>query len=518
MIGSVDKNEIVRMFRNASEFETKGKLKEAIAELEAAVTMNPADGNIYNRLGDLYVKIGKIPEAVSTYRRGIVAYRNDTFYRNSLALCKKILKYDSGHIEIYFVIGELLVSLDERSEAFNYLFEYVEKLKPQNQVAEIVKTLDYIRDQGVKDPRIIDRLVANYRAAGRDDRAELLTNPEVPAEPKAEEVKFVYDRTIKILLIEDDEDDYLIAKKMLAEIKDIRFDLQWKSTYATGLEAMVKNEYDIVLLDYQLGEKNGLDLLREAGEKGCVLPVILLTGYGGREVDLEAMRAGAVDYLVKGRVDANILDRSIRYAIERHRLVHALRESKEQYRNQVMKAMSLLNALNESQEKLRTQAIRDDLTGLFNRRHFMDIMGMAVSSAQRHSHSLSLCICDLDGFKEINDRYGHQLGDEVLKTFAGIITENLRLETAAGRYGGDEICLLFPLASAEDVVKAIERIRTQLGQTQFTAENGEKFEVQATFGVAELSATMGQADLFKLADQALYEAKAAGKNQILIKK
>jgi two-component system cell cycle response regulator len=518
MIGSADKNEIVRLFRNASDFESKGKLKEAIAELETAITMNPADGNIYNRLGDLYVKNGKIPEAVSTYRRGIVAYRNDTFYRNSLALCKKILKYDPGHIEIYFVIGELLVSLDERTEAFYYLFEYVEKLKPQKQVAEIVKTLDYIRDLGVKDPRIIDRLVANYRAADRSDRAELMINPEAPAEPKAEEVKLIYDRTIKVLLIEDDEDDYLITKKMLAEIKDIRFDLQWKSAYAIGLEAIVKNEYDIVLLDYQLGEKNGLELLREAGEKGCVLPVILLTGFGGREVDLEAMRAGAVDYLIKGRVDANTLDRSIRYAIERNRLVHALRESKEQYRSQVLKAMSLLNALNESQEKLRTQAIRDDLTGLFNRRHFMDIMGMAVSSAQRHSHSLSLCICDLDGFKEINDRYGHQLGDEVLKTFAAIITENLRLETAAGRYGGDELCLLFPLANAEEVVKAIERIRTQLGQTHFTAENGEKFEVQATFGVAELSGTMGQTDLFKLADQALYEAKAAGKNQIAIKK
>ncbi len=518
MIVPVDKNEITRLFRSASEFEAKGKLKEAVTELETAVTMNPGDGNIYNRLGDLYVKIGRIPDAVSTYRRGIDAFRNDTFYRNSLALCKKILKHDPGYIEIHFVIGELLVSLEERSEALHYLFEYVEKLKSKNKVTEIVKTLDYIRGLDLKDQRTINRLADNYKAVGRSDLAELLTGPAAPPEAPSEEVKLIYDRTIRVLLIEDDEDDYLIAKKMLAEIKDIRFDLQWKSAYNLGLEAVCKNEFDIVLLDYQLGEKNGLDLLREAGEKGCTLPVILLTGFSGREVDLEAMRSGAVDYLVKGRIDANGLDRSIRYGIERNRLVHALRESKEQYRNQVVKAMALLNALNENQEKLRTQAIRDDLTGLFNRRHFMDIMGMAVSSAKRHSHSLSLCICDLDGFKEINDRYGHQLGDEVLKTFAGIITENLRLETAAGRYGGDELCLLFPLANGEEVVKAIERIRSQLSQITFTAENGEKFQVQATYGIAELSGDMGQKELFKMADQALYEAKAAGKNQIVIKK
>ena len=124
---------------------------------------------------------------------------------------------------------------------------------------------------------------------------------------------------IKILLVEDDEDDYIIARDLLAEIPGHRFALDWVNTFAKGLSAMVLNQHDVVLVDYRLGAENGVTLLRMALEQGCQAPVILLTGAGQHEIDIEAMQAGAADYLVKASLRADTLERSIRYAIQRKR-------------------------------------------------------------------------------------------------------------------------------------------------------------------------------------------------------
>ncbi len=127
--------------------------------------------------------------------------------------------------------------------------------------------------------------------------------------------------TVRVLLVDDDEDDFVMARDLLAEIKSAaRFDLEWIATYDEALERMRQCVHDVCLLDYRLGERTGLELLREALEGGCNLPVILLTGHGDREVDVEAMKAGAMDYLVKGQADPALLERSIRYAIERKRV------------------------------------------------------------------------------------------------------------------------------------------------------------------------------------------------------
>ena len=126
---------------------------------------------------------------------------------------------------------------------------------------------------------------------------------------------------IKVLLVEDDEDDYILTRTLFSEITGQRFQVEWLKNYATGLEGMARNQHDICLVDYRLGAHNGIELLRAAQEKGCRAPIILLTGQGEHEIDLEAMKAGAADYLIKGRLEARLLERSIRYAIERKRAV-----------------------------------------------------------------------------------------------------------------------------------------------------------------------------------------------------
>jgi diguanylate cyclase (GGDEF)-like protein/PAS domain S-box-containing protein len=133
------------------------------------------------------------------------------------------------------------------------------------------------------------------------------------------------------MLVDDDEDDYVMTRDLLAELGRGGFLLDWVSSYEGARAAVVRGEHDVYLLDYRLGERSGLDLLREAGGEGRGAPMILLTGQGGDEVDAEAMRAGAADYLIKGRLEAPLLGRSIRYAVERARVSRALRESEERY-------------------------------------------------------------------------------------------------------------------------------------------------------------------------------------------
>src|SRR5437016_4247698 len=123
----------------------------------------------------------------------------------------------------------------------------------------------------------------------------------------------------RVLLVEDDEDDYILTRELLSEVQGQRFALDWARSFPEGLKQMCLNQHDVVLLDYRLGAHNGVELLTVAVERGCQAPIILLTGSGQHQVDLEAMQAGASDYLVKSLLQPHSLERSIRYAIQRKR-------------------------------------------------------------------------------------------------------------------------------------------------------------------------------------------------------
>jgi two-component system CheB/CheR fusion protein len=132
---------------------------------------------------------------------------------------------------------------------------------------------------------------------------------------------------IRVLLIEDDEDDYVLTRSLLSESKDTKFRLDWVSSYAEAVDAIEGAQHAVYLVDHNLGPDDGLELVKRysAGP----VPMIMLTGQEGREIDLEAMRSGAIDYLVKGQINAALLERSIRYSIERKRTEEALRRKDE---------------------------------------------------------------------------------------------------------------------------------------------------------------------------------------------
>ncbi|WP_437535158.1 ATP-binding protein [Sorangium sp. So ce726] len=124
---------------------------------------------------------------------------------------------------------------------------------------------------------------------------------------------------MKVLLVDDDEVDHLVTRRLLRDAPRTRYDVTWLSSSDEAIQALRAGGYDVCLLDFRLDARTGLDVVREANHLGCAIPIIMLTGVGDEEIDMAAMSAGVADYLVKGRFDAQILERTIRYAIEHKR-------------------------------------------------------------------------------------------------------------------------------------------------------------------------------------------------------
>ena len=150
------------------------------------------------------------------------------------------------------------------------------------------------------------------------------------------------ERPIHILVIDDDEDDFFLVTELLHDISPGQYVLEWASTYQKGIDALENNTYDVFLVDYRLGPNTGIDVLHRIQQMPNQLPVIMLTGKGDYKIDQEAMQAGAYDYLVKGEITADLLERSIRYALDEYNHRRSIEESEKKYYGIFEKAHDLI--------------------------------------------------------------------------------------------------------------------------------------------------------------------------------
>jgi len=152
-------------------------------------------------------------------------------------------------------------------------------------------------------------------------------------------------RRLKVLLIEDDEDDFILVRDLLMESRALDYELEWVATYDEALDEIRRRRHDVYLLDYYLGDRNGLDLLQTAVGEGCSVPIILLTARKDREIDLRAMEAGAADYLVKSLITEDLLERSIRYSVKQKQTEEFLSESEGKFHRLSLEFHTLLDAI-----------------------------------------------------------------------------------------------------------------------------------------------------------------------------
>ena len=138
---------------------------------------------------------------------------------------------------------------------------------------------------------------------------------------------------VKLTIIDDDEDDFILTEDLLSDIEGFQFEVDWVNDFELAENLLTKSESDIYLIDYRLGKLSGLDLLIHARKTGCKKPIIILTGQGDREIDMQAMKNGADDYLVKSAIDVEKLERSIRYALERYHTLEKLNHSEVKYKS-----------------------------------------------------------------------------------------------------------------------------------------------------------------------------------------
>ena len=165
---------------------------------------------------------------------------------------------------------------------------------------------------------------------------------------------------------------------------------------------------------------------------------------------------------------------------------------------------------------VKRQAITDELTQLANRRRFTETLAVEVRRAERFAEPLALVLADLDDFKQINDRYGHQAGDEVLRRFADVLRENVRDFDLPVRYGGEEFAVLLPETGLDGGELLARRLQTALLRLRLPEIGGDRPPVTASFGVAAFPAAGNAEELLSAADGALYRAKEAGKNRVTL--
>jgi len=290
----------------------------------------------------------------------------------------------------------------------------------------------------------------------------------------------------RILLIDDDRLQYRLTQAHLKNFRGERYELEWAPTYEEGLDKLLFGHQVACLLDYQLGDRDGLQLIREAVEKGCRTPIVFLTAETAERVDIAAMNAGALDYLVKGEITPRVLERSLRYALK----------------------------LGETLEALRRLATRDQLTGLLNRREFERILTEEEERARRFGHTLALVMVDVDHFKVVNDTHGHPVGDVVLREVARRVAGEVRSVDRVVRFGGEELVLILVQTNREEALAAARRVGAAVEKTPILVGSNIALNVTVSAGVAVLpdDAESGPA-LLNAADKALYAAKARGRNR-----
>jgi diguanylate cyclase (GGDEF)-like protein len=291
----------------------------------------------------------------------------------------------------------------------------------------------------------------------------------------------------KVLLIDDDRMQFRITQAHFKSFQTDFFDLDWAATYEDGLARLLSGDYTACLLDYQLGERDGLQLIGEAVGQGCRTPIVFLTAETADRIDIAAMNAGALDYLVKGEITPRAIERSLRYALK----------------------------LGETLEALRQLATRDQLTGLLNRREFDRIMEEEQERAWRFGHPLALIMVDLDHFKVVNDTRGHPMGDSVLREVARRLSEQVRTVDRVARLGGEEFGLILMQTDRAGAFEVAQRLCTAIRQEPIFADDPRGLNVTASAGVAALPLdARTSTELVAAADKALYAAKAAGRDRV----
>jgi len=281
-------------------------------------------------------------------------------------------------------------------------------------------------------------------------------------------------------MVEDNQDYAWMLQLVLSEMDRDGYRLQSVNTLEDAVQMIQDEEcvIDVILLDISLPDSQGYETFRRLHSIATEIPIIVMAAKDDHQIGLKAVREGAQDFIVKGETDVTHLMRSIDYAIERHR-----------------------NTM-----ELKRLSFIDELTGLLNRRGFLNMAEHHLKIADRTQRETLLFFADMDGLKQINDTFGHQYGDHALRAIASILETTFRSSDLIARLGGDEFTILAidaPKQNADQIL-----IRLQNNIDVFNA-NSQTYQLSLSVGVARFHSNE-EIDLDKMlakADRELYQHK-----------
>ncbi len=303
----------------------------------------------------------------------------------------------------------------------------------------------------------------------------------------------------KVLLVEDDPVQANVTKKIL---QTTGYDVLWSQDGINAIKTVKMMKPDIILLDVILPGLDGYEVCRwlKLDENARGIPVIMLTVKKELSDKISGLQIGADDYLPKPYNELE-LNARIYASLRTKALQDELRTKNKQ--------------LEELLGKVEYMAITDALTGLYNRRRFHDVLSKEFERSKRYANPVSLIMLDIDHFKKVNDNYGHQTGDTVLREVGSIITASIRDIDTASRFGGEEFMVVLPNTEKENAKVGAERMRAAIAQHIFPEIEGP---ITVSIGVTGLPdpGLANEDRLVRCADYALYRAKQNGRNRIEI--
>ncbi|NDY43197.1 GGDEF domain-containing response regulator [Dissulfurirhabdus thermomarina] len=284
-----------------------------------------------------------------------------------------------------------------------------------------------------------------------------------------------------ILLVEDNPTDAALIQEILAAKATHEFDVHHVDTLRKAEGYLDRMGCDIVLLDLNLPDGRGLEVLDRVQARAADTPVVIISAVEDEQLALEAVRRGAEDYLFKGQADPALIVRSLRYARERYRL----------------------------RMELRSLTLTDELTGCNNRRGFFTLAAQVFKTARRAGAVLELLFVDMDNLKAINDRMGHEAGDQALAALGTLLRKVVREPDVVARVGGDEFAVLAQV-SGKDAGKALEkRILKAIEAYNAGVEADRRLSVSIGRAACTMEDDCTITEMLARADELMYRHKKA---------
>jgi len=297
-----------------------------------------------------------------------------------------------------------------------------------------------------------------------------------------------------ILVVDDTESNIDILVELLGDDYEVMVSLDGEG----ALEIAQEDDIDLILLDIMMPEMDGYEVCNRLKEKEKTkhIPIIFLTAKSDEDSIEKAYDVGGTDYVTKPFRPKELL----------------ARVKKE------LTMQKLIQDLQQTQKELQELSVTDPMTKLYNRRYFSDLSLELVELTKRNNHELSLIMLDIDKFKNVNDTYGHDVGDEVIVDLATTLANEKRKTDIAFRIGGEEFVLLLPNTSSDGAEILAQKIRKIIESSAVNLDDNQQLKYTISLGVSifNINKDIDLQSVVKRADEALYEAKETGRNKVCV--